>query len=232
MAVEQVLYNVVGNNNLAAIGIDDLFHIANEYPYFSPVQFLLALKQKEQSSHSFNYQIQKAALYFSNPMWLQYQLQNESVGEPLLGEVKLNSDYNQAKNKVVAAIIETPISVVAKPTFVDYKSSATVDHKPVVENVLTPFQPSIPADNTKRNDDGIIDYSAYALSNHLAEKTVATVIIEPIKPVAKEQPQYQPTNTFNNIGSSNISFEVPTLEAVRQLLEGKAPAAYIPCDAK
>ena len=50
MAVEQVLYNVAGNNNLSAISIDDLFNIANEYPYFAPAQFLLALKQKEQSS--------------------------------------------------------------------------------------------------------------------------------------------------------------------------------------
>ena len=61
MAIEQVLYNVSGNNNLASVDIDDLLNIAKEYPYFAPAQYLLALKQKEQNSYSFNYQLQKTA---------------------------------------------------------------------------------------------------------------------------------------------------------------------------
>ncbi len=228
MAVEQVLYNVAGNNNLAAIATDDLFHIASEYPYFSPAQFLLALKQKEQSSYSFNYQIQKAALHFSNPMWLQYQLQNETIGEPLLEKKEFNDYQETVEPKIDDSIIKTTTPVVTESVVVDYKPEAAVEPERIIEDVLIPFQPSIPADDEPKNEGGIIDYSAYALSNHLAENKIDKVIAEPVKPVTIPHSQYQPPNTFNNIASNNNGFEVPTLEAVKQLLEGKAPASYAP----
>jgi len=78
-AIEKALYQLTHNGNLAEVGADILSQIAEEYPYFAPAQLLLAAKLKEESSYRAQNQLQKAALYFSNPSWLHYQL---LTGEP------------------------------------------------------------------------------------------------------------------------------------------------------
>lgn len=235
MAVEQVLYNVAGNNSLSAIGIDDLSNIANEYPYFAPAQFLLALKQKEQSSYSFNYQLQKAALQFSNPMWLQYQLQNEIIGEPILENVSVNDTLNPIEPVVPKTMMPVfePTPLIIEPievanvieTISEHQPQIIVEVPPIIEDEIIPFQPSFPAYEEPKNDGGVIDYSAYALSNNLKVNTPQVAANEPVTIIETEPQPYQPSNSFT---SNSNAYDVPTLEAVKQLLEGKTPRVYNP----
>lgn len=273
MAIEQVLYNLSGSNHLSSVGADDLQQIANEFPYFAPAQFLLALKQKEQSSYSYNGQIQKAALHFSNPLWLQYQLHNGSIAEPVLEKVILNG---QAKQTVVAQpapeVVEAPI---AQPTTyaaipVVEEAQATLPTE-VIETVLAPqVEAEIPVVNEiieevkedapvvtaivpeeakleavandvieelpiapvvapvseTVNDSGIVDYTAFALSNSL--KDVAPVV-KTEAPVNVETPQAPLSdNTITNSFDNNSGgFSIPTLEAVKRLLDVNAPTTLI-----
>lgn len=235
MVVEQVLYNVAGNNNLSTVNIDDLFNIANEYPYFAPAQFLLALKQKEQNSYSFNYQLQKSALHFSNPMWLQYQLQSEIIGEPVLENVSSNDTLKPIETMVfkpIAPVVEAkPVIVKAIEVvpvidpIVAQQPQQIIEVPPIIEDEIIPFQPSFPADEDLKNNGGVIDYSAYALSNNLKEIVANVTVPEPDKVIKTEPQPYQPSNSFTN--NSN-AYNVPTLEAVKLLLEGKTQGVYNP----
>ena len=232
MVLEQVLYNVAGNNNLSAISIDDLFNISNEYPYFAPAQFLLALKQKEQGSYSFNYQLQKVALHFSNPMWLQYQLQNEIIGEPVLKNVSADTTF-----KLIESVVAKTTAFVPKSTpiifetievapkiepIVVHQTQQIVETPPVIEEDIIPFQPSFPTYEEQKNDDGIVDYSAYALSNNLKQSLANTIVADPAKAINIEPQPNQQINSFTNISNA---YNVPSLETVKQLLEGKIPTA-------
>lgn len=82
MTSEEVLYSITGNRQFNNTNVDDISAIVREHPYFSPAQFILALKQKKDSSFNYQYQLQKASLYFSNQVWLNYLLNEKEIAIP------------------------------------------------------------------------------------------------------------------------------------------------------
>ncbi|MDI9366202.1 MAG: hypothetical protein QM541_14690 [Flavobacterium sp.] len=246
MAIEQVLYNLLGNNHLSTVGADDLQQIANEFPYFAPAQFLLALKQKEQNSYGFNGQLQKAALHFSNPLWLQYQLHNGSIAEPVFEKVILNG---RAKQTLVAQPAPEPVEVpIVPPTayeaipVVSDIIEAIKEDVPVVFDIVTeeanvetvandvidelPIAPILSPVSEAVNDNGIVDYTSFALSNSLKD---ATPVVKAELPINIETPQTPLSdNTItNNFDNNSDDFSIPTLEAVKRLLDVNAPSTAI-----
>ncbi len=78
---EKVTSYLTGHKNTYASTVEDLQRLADEHPYFPVTQFLLAKKLKAQSESSYLQQVQKTALYFSNPYWLHYQLSKDNFTE-------------------------------------------------------------------------------------------------------------------------------------------------------
>ncbi len=273
MAVEQALYNLSGNNHLSSVGVNDLQQIANEFPYFAPAQFLLALKQKEQSSYNFNTQLQKAALHFSNPLWLQYQLHNGSITEPVLEKIILNGQAQppviapQAPPVIEATIVQPtayaaiPVveeAIAALPTeviepivspqvetelpVVNEIVEEVKNELPAVTDIVTekanfeaitndvidelPIAPIVSPVTVTVNDSGIVDYTSFALSNSL--KDVAPVVKTEV-PLTIDTPQTPLSdNTITNSFDNNSGgFSIPTLEAVKRLLDVNAPAPQV-----
>ena len=231
MAIEQVLYNISGNNNLASVDIDDLLNIAKEYPYFAPAQYLLALKQKEQNSYSFNYQLQKTALHFSNPMWLQYQLHNETIAEPILEKIVLNGNskpYQPTILPVETPVFKLPVAAqsIIQPIVPEPQENVpkVITQAIIVDKEPNDYQPTTQIFQQPASDSGIIDYSAYALSNSLKDSTPPVKVTETINSVETNQ---QPTE-LTNFNNTTINYNVPTLEAVKQLLEGNSGPIYNP----
>ncbi len=276
MAVEQVLYNITGSRNLETANIEDLSTVVNEHPYFAPAQFLLALKQKQAGSYSFNYQIQKASLYFSNPLWLQYQLADERVSDIIIdkAEQRVSSTPKptpQLKKETFSDIAITPPveETVAATEHIDYPTLHR-SFEPVAEDINLDhlsFQPTETTEEkepeeikneepaypsytptpapvfTQPANDDMIDYTAYAPSNNIVKIQGYDAAVNSIKEEAEPAPlpSVQPTvtenysnNTFSEdepnpiLSRSVTSFEIPTLEAVKQMLEGKTPATYTP----
>src|SRR5258706_8307097 len=66
----------------------DLQQAAEQYPYFGPIQLLLAKKISastdvdENNSASYEEQLQKASLYFQNRVWLHHLLNNDGNNNP------------------------------------------------------------------------------------------------------------------------------------------------------
>ncbi len=82
MTSEEVLFSITGNRQFNNTNVDDISAVVREHPYFSPAQFILALKQKKDNSYNYQYQLQKASLYFSNQVWLNYILNEKEVATP------------------------------------------------------------------------------------------------------------------------------------------------------
>jgi tetratricopeptide (TPR) repeat protein len=66
---------LTGDNGASDLSLASLQELAEEYPYFAPVQFFLASALSQSSQTAANAQAVKTALYFNNPHWLQFQLQ-------------------------------------------------------------------------------------------------------------------------------------------------------------
>ncbi len=70
---------LLSSQNLQEVSVEELEEIVHQYPYFPVGQFLLAKKLKQEKSEGFLTQAQKTAVYFTNPLWLQYQLLQEDI---------------------------------------------------------------------------------------------------------------------------------------------------------
>jgi hypothetical protein len=76
--LEKALVHLTGANNLGSINEDSLLELANEYPYFAPIQLFLSAKLKQTNALTFNTQAQKTNFYFNNPYWVHYLLTDYS----------------------------------------------------------------------------------------------------------------------------------------------------------
>ncbi|MCZ2459005.1 MAG: hypothetical protein LC128_05200 [Chitinophagales bacterium] len=70
-------------NSLSECSTDELHELAEKYPYSSAFQLLLAARLKTEDPKQFKEQYQKAALHFTNPLWLDYLLRSD---EPVITE--------------------------------------------------------------------------------------------------------------------------------------------------
>ena len=76
--------------------LEELQTLARQYSYFTPVQLLLAEKLSLENENLYKKQLQKLALHFNNPFWLDYLLNGYKKGIMIEREtVKTNSVEHQ-----------------------------------------------------------------------------------------------------------------------------------------
>lgn len=117
MTSEEVLFSITGNREFNITNVDDISAVVREHPYFSPAQFILALKQKKDNSYNYQYQLQKASLYFSNQVWLNYILNEKEVAVPDLQFQEAEPILEPANNRPFEENI-FPTSLLGSQTFI------------------------------------------------------------------------------------------------------------------
>src|SRR5438477_9588731 len=94
--IQTVLRSILQKESLHDCSVEELQSLAQQYPYFSAVQFLLAEKLRSVDEHLYKQQLQKLSLHFSNPLWLDYLLNGYKTGIMIEPEtVKTNSVKHQ-----------------------------------------------------------------------------------------------------------------------------------------
>jgi len=90
--------------------IQDLQKLADQYPYFGAVQLLLAKKLQAGNEDQYKKQLQKASLYFNNPLWME-QLLKETGTAAIIPSATF--DDVEIKKPVIP---ETPVNAISKET--------------------------------------------------------------------------------------------------------------------
>jgi hypothetical protein len=80
-ALAKSIYYLTQKNDLTDVTVSELSQLVKDFPFFAPAQLVLALKLKEDNSYKLDDQLQKTALYFSNPQWLDYQFMNGDLSQ-------------------------------------------------------------------------------------------------------------------------------------------------------
>ncbi len=83
----------------------DLEMLAYQYPWFGAAQLLLAAKQKQTGAVTADQQLQKAAIYFNEPLWLQQQWKSFTKTNSV---VQLNTS---AAPQINTETITAPVSI-------------------------------------------------------------------------------------------------------------------------
>ena len=102
----------------------ELQRLTAQYPYFGPLELLLAKKLQEENSPLYEEQVQKASLYFQNRLWLDLLLNNGHNS----GSIKPNETVNEEK----IAYNEEQSGPVAEP-------GVEISQEPVKEETVEPL---------------------------------------------------------------------------------------------
>ena len=127
---EKALFHFSDKLELSQINIETLQQFANKAPYFAPAHFFLSLKLKQQGIEAdWMASSQKTNLYFSNPLWLQFQIDENEPKEPLDSHgadlAKLKNIFS--KKDGTNELIEKKISGILSSQLADFKKPVTGD---------------------------------------------------------------------------------------------------------
>ena len=71
-SAENILNSLTGKSSFQDVTAKDLQQLADQFPYFGAVQYLLAKKLFLEGNEGYETAVQKAALHFSNVAWLDF----------------------------------------------------------------------------------------------------------------------------------------------------------------
>jgi hypothetical protein len=79
--INTIAQQLFHKENFDGVSEDDLWHFISKYPYVAPARFMFAKKKHNASDEQPHLDVITAGLYFNNPLWLSWQLENEVVEE-------------------------------------------------------------------------------------------------------------------------------------------------------
>ncbi|MFY7651164.1 MAG: hypothetical protein ACOVQE_00610, partial [Chitinophagaceae bacterium] len=220
MALTKALYYCTGKSNFEDVSLNELSQLCTDYPYFAVHHLLLAVKSNKAlgtgivNVHAA--QVQKAALFANNPFWLEYQISNAQ------NELKENlPDFTLSENIVEPVI---PAHFAEQP-FVHPLAKQQQESFIIPESVVT-NQPFVESNTSELSiSSSKIEWTPYvdvpgvvSFSNKEAE------VSNNFQPGIPDNQINEAIPSFQQPGFETSAIPVPSLETVRQMLEGKAPA--------
>ena len=128
---------LLGKASVADCNLDEIRELVQRYPYFAPAQFLLLHKLRENGDEAAAAQMQKAILYYHNPLSFQYFIHSDQFYiEADLATTPPAALPPQVVEKAepLNGIEEEAQPVDVAPAYNELPPAALVDEKPVAEN--------------------------------------------------------------------------------------------------
>jgi hypothetical protein len=131
--IHALAQQLFGKSSVEECDLQEIKNMANKYPYFAPAQFLLLEKLKKDNSPDYPTQLQKAVLYYHDPVAFEYFI----ASDKFYTEVSFEEEKPEAVVEQVA-IAEPTIAnepeVNIKAEVMDAEKQVEIeDHKPVEE---------------------------------------------------------------------------------------------------
>ena len=168
--------------------------VIEHYPYFGFAHLLLAARLKKGENECAQQQLQKTALHFTNPFWLQYLI---TENETAVAEALADEPFTKEEQHL------TP--------FVD---SVVIDEEPIDPGIITPVQeakPEILQENDEPDEDllPVDEDEDNAAMNVNLSKLIEQHLSEfkkPIEPSADTISKPSPFHTIDYFASQGIKF--------------------------
>ncbi|MBP7556671.1 MAG: tetratricopeptide repeat-containing protein [Chitinophagaceae bacterium] len=125
-SMTQLSTALTGKTDLAQLSLSELQQLAGQYPYWGPVQVLIAGKLARDGSEELNDQLERSMLYMVNPLRLQQLLKPE----PFLS---IDDDTDAADETLTLAVTNDQPAIAAPAFAAKLEQPATVEEVVVQE---------------------------------------------------------------------------------------------------
>lgn len=156
---KNIVQQLFGKASLAGVDTTTIEQLVSRYPYFGPAQFLLTKKLKDANSYKSEEQLQKTALYFSNPYWLNYLLNEDLIAEEeqaIIAENGMEAPAEITKDGAESIIEHLTEETIAAETEMEEQQAAEEDII-ITENqtINGPTEPLITEDFIEEEEEYI-----------------------------------------------------------------------------
>jgi hypothetical protein len=223
-AFEKISHQLTGTDSLEKADESGLAQLTKEHPYFSPAQFLLAVRLRMKNNEKqYSVQFNKASLYSSNPIWLQYQLNDltDEVAKEVKDSVITEPDKTSSTEEIAKAITGENVvtiqpisgeSVPAQPpVLIENKLDVTANEPDSFHNVVSlsenyeePYEEEIEEEESSAfNTDSFITSRISSILDHqMADFN------KPVKSDAKLDFEAEPSHTVDYFASQGIKLDL------------------------
>ena len=197
---------------LEECSIDELQQIAEQYPYFGPIQLLLAKKisataGQQDNSSPYEEQVQKASLYFQNRVWLHHLL-SENGDRTSLAEGAIITQKETTGNEEPDKPEEFAVN--------ENKESELIEEaakEEMTEQTQTPVE--MTAINIGSDEQGVAGETREEQLNPISDNTTMEETSSPMEmPALKIEPipvtagfVFEPYHTVDYFASQGIKFK-------------------------
>ena len=183
---------------LKEISSEDLQQLTEQFPFFGIPQFLLAAKKQQTNDVAAHEQKQNASIYFNQPLWFNYQLQQFSAQEKSIVKEELPIVTTVLQNLNTEEIIEH-----SNPDILVDETDMALDAEAIIK-----------AEDLKEEE--ILINEAEIELNAIASIEAADLTEEHAKPEteSKDEPvfTFEPYHTVDYFASMGIKLKEEKLE--------------------
>ncbi len=102
-----LLDSIFGKQSLEEVSLEEIHHVLAEFPSFNVAHYLLSRKLKLENDPAYEEETRKTALYFNNPIWLQWLLAEDMHPVPsVINEVYGPAEDEHTVNKAYSEVQE------------------------------------------------------------------------------------------------------------------------------
>jgi hypothetical protein len=162
--INKLTFSLFRKNSLEECSIEEIEHLARQYPYFSSAQLLLAARQKQTDHSDFEKQLVSTSLYVNHPLWLDHLL-NSKPAEKIVTEEKLVATEVDEEPNNDELVLER-----SQYKFVDASKSE--------EKSAPPPALSLPVIEKAEPKDDALVFEPYYTVDYFASQGIKTVLEE------------------------------------------------------
>ena len=161
--INKLAFSLFRKNNLEECSIEEIGHLARQYPYFSSAQLLLVAKQKQTDHSDFEKQLIATSLHVNHPLWLDHLL--NSTSEKIFIEEKIiATEVNEEPNNDELVLERSRYEFVNASQPKEELIPAPAPSLPVIEKV-------------EPKDDALV-FEPYYTVDYFASQGIKTVLEE------------------------------------------------------
>jgi len=162
--INKLVFSLFRKNNLEECSIEEIGHLARQYPYFSSAQLLLAAKQRQTDHSDFEKQLIATSLHVNHPLWLDHLL-NSTPPEKIIIEQKI----------IATEVDEEPNNdeLVLERSRHEFVNASQPEEKPIP----TPAS-SLPVIEKAGPKDDALVFEPYYTVDYFASQGIKTVVEE------------------------------------------------------
>ncbi|MBS1668543.1 MAG: hypothetical protein JST58_14295 [Bacteroidetes bacterium] len=140
-----IVHQIFKVDSIDEVALNRIESICEQYPFFSASHYLLSKKLHKEKADHFLEETKKTALYFQNPFWLQWLLQNETTEKKMEApiqteteEISTTTTSIENSQPLVTPIEAAPVSIEdTQPTPIE---AASVSVEEVSSTPLEPIE--------------------------------------------------------------------------------------------